>query len=68
MPGTSSDSPVGTAAGVAVFAVAVVGSVVLDWDYGGFDDPVAVVIGVAVVVGLLYRRFGQPASRSSQSS
>ena len=58
MPGTSSDSPVGTAVGVVVAAVAVIGSVFLGWDYGGFDDPIAVVIGVAVVAGLLYRQFG----------
>lgn len=57
MPGTSSDSPVGTAVGVVV-AVAVIGSVFLGWDYGGFDDPIAVVIGVAVVAGLCYRQFG----------
>ncbi|MEZ3116026.1 multidrug transporter [Halobaculum sp. MBLA0147] len=58
MPGTSSDSPVRTAVGLAVFAVAVLGSVVLGWGYGDFDDPVAVVIGVAVVAGLLYRQSG----------
>lgn len=59
MPGPGSDSTAGTVVGAAVAAVAVVGSVFFDWDYGGFDDPVAVAIGVAVVVGLLvYRQYG----------
>jgi len=55
----SGDSTAGTVVGAVVAAVAVVGSVFFGWDYGGFDDPVAVVIGVAVVAGLLvYQRYG----------
>lgn len=58
MPGPGSGSTAGTIVGALVAAIAVIGSVFLGWDYGGFDDPVAVVIGVAVVALLVYRQYG----------
>ncbi len=58
MPGPGNGSTVGTVVGALVAAIAVIGSVFLGWDYGGFDDPIAVVIGVTVVALLIYSRFG----------
>lgn len=59
MPGPGNGSTTGTVVGAVVAAIAVIGSVFLGWDYGGFDDPIAVVIGVTVVVGLLvYHQLG----------
>jgi len=62
MPGAGrSDSRALQLVGLVVAAVAVVGTVVLDWDFGGLDDgvlPVALGVAAAVVaVGAVrYRR------------
>ena len=60
MPGRSSQSTALRYVGVAVALVAVVGSVLLGWEFGGTDDPVSLVLGAAcaaVAVGwTVYRR------------
>ncbi|MFC6736021.1 multidrug transporter [Halolamina salina] len=50
MPGRSSDSPVLFLIGLAVAAVAVVGTTFLGWEFGESSGSVPVVIGVACAV------------------
>ena len=57
MPGRSSDSPVLFLVGLAVAAVAFVGSAFLGWEFGGPREAVPVLIGVAcAVVGVMVWR------------
>lgn len=50
MPGRSSDSPLLFVIGLAVAAVALVGSNFLGWEFGQPSGPVPVAIGVAAAV------------------
>ncbi|MFD1567777.1 multidrug transporter [Halolamina litorea] len=58
MPGRSSDSPVSFAVGLAVAAIALVGTTLFGWEFGVPNGPVPVVIGVACAVAavVLWRR------------
>lgn len=60
MPGRSSQTPSLRYVGAVVALAAVVGSVLLGWEFGGTDDPVPFVLGAAfavVAVGwTVYRR------------
>jgi hypothetical protein len=61
MFGRRSDSRALQVVGVAVAAIAVVGSVAFGWDFSGFDDgivPVALGVGALVLAvgATLYRR------------
>lgn len=47
MPGKSSDSSLLFLVGLAVAAVAVVGTTVFGWEFGASSGPVPVAIGVA---------------------
>lgn len=49
MPGRSSASPPVRTVGIAVAAVAVVGSVALDWSFDG-SDPVPLAVGAGAAV------------------
>jgi hypothetical protein len=58
MPGRSSDSPVLFVIGLAVAAIALVGSTFLGWEFGQPSGPVPIAIGVAcaVVGAIVYLR------------
>jgi len=50
VPGRSSQSTALRYVGVAVALVAVVGSVLLGWEFGGTDDPVPLALGAGFAV------------------
>ncbi|NHX35979.1 MULTISPECIES: multidrug transporter [Halolamina] len=50
MPGRSSTAPGLWLLGLVVAVVALVGTTQLGWEFGGFDDPVPIAIGVACAV------------------
>jgi hypothetical protein len=50
MPGTASDSRLLQFVGAVFFIVAVVGTVLLDWEFGGSPAPVPLALGLLAVV------------------
>ena len=50
MPGRSSASPLLIVIGLAVAAIAFVGTAVFGWEFGATSGPVPVVIGVACAI------------------